>query len=232
MSCMTLGREREDLDESTWMTTWKTDMRLHRISPSIWAKSQCPSCNPKYIRTRSKKKAKGKTIKRVGGESLSGSLTIFSYWCSTLRHSFPLTPIFLIPPWKKKIDTTSTKTMKLGKPAPPAIPRRPSPSESSNKSLRPPSPSQSNNRSTSAPPPTTRVSTKQLPSPNPAVSNQQGQTATTPTKFLNTTAKVQGFFDMLAHGRPQSFAWPYSMAYSFLKSITGKTTSSSIGNMR
>jgi len=102
-----------------------------------------------------------------------------------------------------KKDTTITKT-NLGKPASatPAIPQRPSPTGSSNKlqrTDRSQSPSQYNNPSKSAPPPTTRV-----PTPNPAVSsvpNQQSNTATSTTKPHNTTGRVQGFFDMLAHGR-------------------------------
>lgn len=95
MSCMTLWREGKDLDESIWMMTWKTNIRLQRISLSIWAKSQCPSCNPNLIRTRSTKKGKGKTIKRVGGEKPIRSLTHF-YWSSGIT-------IFLAPPppWKQ-----------------------------------------------------------------------------------------------------------------------------------
>lgn len=136
-------------------------------------------------------------------------------------------PSFLSPIYSMGADTTNTRT-NLGKPASaaPAVPRRPSPSGSSNKLQRPgrsQSPSQfNNNPSKSAPPPTTRVPTKQPPSPNSAVllvPNQQGPTAQSTTKPHNTTARVQGFFDsMLAHGRwiTRAFeVWmtPCSMAY-------------------
>jgi hypothetical protein len=117
---------------------------------------------------------------------------------------FLLSPSILLPIYSMGTDTKAN----LGKPASatPPISRRPSPSGSSNKLQRPDqsqSPSQFNNPSKSTPPPTTRVSTKQPANPNSAalsVPNHQGQTSTT-TKPHNTTAKVQGFFDMLSHGR-------------------------------
>ena len=102
-----------------------------------------------------------------------------------------------------RIDTTTTTT-NLGKPSSgaPTLPRRPSPLGSSNKLHRSRSPSQFNSNPPGSPP-TTRVSSKPPPSPNPAVPNQHGHSATPPgNKPLNATARVQGFFDMLAHGRP------------------------------
>jgi len=114
-------------------------------------------------------------------------------------------PSFLTPIYSMGTDTTITKT-NLGKPASatPAIPQRPSPTGSSNKlqrTDRSQSPSQYNNPSKSAPPPTTRVPTPNPNSAVPSVPNQQSNTATSTTKPHNTTGRVQGFFDMLAHGR-------------------------------
>jgi len=108
-----------------------------------------------------------------------------------------------------KKDKITTKT-NLGRPASatPAIPQRPSPSGSSNnlqRSGRSQSPSRLNNNipSKSTPPPTAHVSTKQPPNSNSSVPspvpNQQSQTATSINKHHSSTARVQGFFDMLAH---------------------------------
>jgi len=231
MSCMTLWKEGKDLDESIWMMTWKTNMRLQRTSPSIWAKSQYPSCNPKYRRTRNRKKWRRKKTKRVGGESLSRPWPFLYCW--------PGITIFLAPT-TMETDTAITTT-NLGKPASatPAVPSHPSPSGSSsilssalkapiNKLRRSdrspppnpqvythqvhpnqpsPSPSQLNNPLIySAPPPTTRLFTKPPPSSNPPafpVPIQQGRAVTPPVRPISTTAKVQGFFDMsrLTQGR-------------------------------
>ena len=118
---------------------------------------------------------------------------------------FLLFPSILLPIYSVGTDTKAN----LGMPTSvtPPISRRPSPSGSSTNKLQRPghsqSPSQSNNSFKSTPPPTTRVSAKQSPNPSstaPSVPNHQGQTSTT-TKPHNTTAKVQGFFDMLSHGR-------------------------------
>ena len=118
------------------------------------------------------------------------------WWWKPIRSLtiFVLIFAFTFLPYTNLLHTdTTTTTTHLGKTASatPANSRRPSPSGSSNNKLQ---------RST--PPPTTRVSTKLPPSPNSAVfpvPNQPGQTATSLTKPVNTTARVQGFFDMLAH---------------------------------
>ena len=93
------------------------------------------------------------------------------------------------------MGTDTSSTMKnLGKTASatPAVPPRPLPSGSSKLQ-----------RSTS--PPTTRVrvstGTKLPPSPNSAVFAVPNQTVPSPNNPHNTTTRVQGFFDMLAHGR-------------------------------
>lgn len=205
MCCMTLWMERRDLDESIWMTMWKTNMPLQRISPFIWAKFQCPSCSPNHTRMRREKLGKRKKIKRVGGERLFRSFAIFVLMFHPTLYQF------------MGSDTT-TITTNLGKPAAPALPSRPSPSGSSNK-LRRSSPSSSppnsqaypyqpyqNQRSRSpshfnntskAVPPTTRGSSNPLNPKPPAfpVPNQESQVATTPIK-----PEVQGVFDILTHG--------------------------------
>ncbi|KAF8817520.1 hypothetical protein BYT27DRAFT_7199049 [Phlegmacium glaucopus] len=66
-----------------------------------------------------------------------------------------------------------------------------------------PSVSQLNNPLIYTAPPPTRLSTKPPPSSNSLASPVpiQGRAVTPPTRPLSTTAKVQGFFDMLTQGR-------------------------------